>query len=177
MQLQLCLEKMVNHYFHINMNKAIFLDRDGVINKEKKDYVKKLEEFEIFDNIFSAIKILKEKGFLIIIITNQSAINRKLMKVDELEKIHECLINEVKRQGTSIDSIFYCPHRPDENCTCRKPKPGLILQASKYHKVDLKNSFFIGDSNTDMKAAEAAGCKGILLKKDQKLIDTVNQIF
>ena len=74
-------------------------------------------------------------------------------------------------------SIFYCPHRPDENCTCRKPKPGLILQASKYHKVDLKNSFFIGDSNTDMKAAEAAGCKGILLKKDQKLIDTVNQIF
>jgi len=159
------------------MHKAVFLDRDGVINEERKDYVKKLEEFEIFENIFDAIKILKEKGFLVIIITNQSAINRNLLTVKELEKIHRYLHNKLKSQNTSIDGIFYCPHRPDENCLCRKPKPGLLLQAANDYQINLKDSFFIGDSQTDIDAAKSAGCKGILLEKDQKLIDIVNQYF
>ena len=157
-------------------HKTIFLDRDGVINKKRDDYVKTPDELEILPDS-KILKLLQDKDFKLVIITNQSMIGRKISSIENLKLIHDKLRNELKCYGIKIDKIYYCPHRPDENCTCRKPKPGLILQAAQYHKVDLKNSFFIGDSKTDMKAAEAAGCKGILLKKDQKLIDTVNQIF
>ena len=163
--------------FILKMKKAIFLDRDGVINFEKKDYVKSVEEFQIIDDVPKAIAELKKKGFLIIIITNQSAINRGLLTIKILNKIHNNLQEILKDENTAIDDFYFCPHRPNENCLCRKPKPGLILQAVKHHKIDLKNSFFIGDSKTDMEAAEAAGCKNILLRNNQKLIDIVRNYF
>ena len=111
------------------MTKAIFLDRDGVINQERKDYVKKLDEFNILENTSDAINIIKSHGFLVIIITNQSAINRRLLSVKTLNKIHEKLQMYLKKYNTSFDGIYFCPHTPYENCECRKPKPGLILQA------------------------------------------------
>ena len=155
------------------MNKAVFLDRDGVINKEKKDYVKKIEEFEIFENIYEAIKIIKKKGFLVIIITNQSAVNRNLLSETELLKIHNHLKNKVEANGSTIDFIYYCPHRPDEDCECRKPKPGLIINASKDFRIDLQESYLIGNSNSDILAANAAGCKGILLNEGESLLDLI----
>ena len=151
------------------MSRAVFLDRDGVINKERKNYVKNLEEFEIFNGVSKAIKILKEKNFLVIIITNQSAINRNLLTKDKLDEIHNHLQEILKKDNTSFDAIYYCPHKPEENCDCRKPKPGLLLRAAKDHKIDLKNSFFIGDSITDIEAANAAGCNGILLENNSLL--------
>ena len=151
------------------MSRAVFLDRDGVINKERKDYVKNIEEFEIFNGVSKAIKILKEKNFLVIIITNQSAINRNLLTKDKLDEIHNHLQEILKNDNTSFDAIYYCPHKPEENCDCRKPKPGLLLRAAKDHKIDLKNSFFIGDSITDIEAANAAGCNGILLENNSLL--------
>ena len=159
------------------MKKAIFLDRDGVINLEKKDYVKSIKEFQIIHNVPKAIATLKEKGFLVIVITNQSAINRGLLTIKILNEIHNQLQEILKDNDTSIDDFYFCPHRPDENCLCRKPKPGLLLQAAKHHKIDLKNSFFIGDSQTDIEAAKAVGCKYILLKNNQKLIDIVKDHF
>ena len=157
------------------MSRAVFLDRDGVINKERKNYVKNLEEFEIFNGVSKAIKILKEKNFLVIIITNQSAINRNLLTKDKLDEIHNHLQEILKKDNTSFDAIYYCPHKPEENCDCRKPKPGLLLRAAKDHKIDLKNSFFIGDSITDIEAANAAGCKGILLENNS-LLETVESL-
>ena len=158
------------------MTKAIFLDRDGVINQERKDYVKNLTEFKIFDGVAEAIVLLRKKNFLIVIITNQSAINRKLLDVKTLENIHKYFQEYLKSNNTFIDAIYYCPHKPEENCNCRKPKPGLLLRAAKEHNIDMKNSFLIGDSMTDMEAADAAGCKGILLKENESLLEIVENL-
>ena len=159
------------------MTKAIFLDRDGVINQERKDYVKKLDEFKILDKTSDAINIIKSHGFLVIIITNQSAINRKLLSVETLNKIHEKLQSYLEKYDTSFDQVYFCPHMPSENCECRKPKPGLIIQAVTDFQIDLSKSYMIGDSETDMQAARNAGCKGILLKKDQTLLEVVVDLF
>ena len=159
------------------MTKAIFLDRDGVINQERKDYVKKLDEFIILDKTSDEINIIKNRGFLVIIITNQSPINRKLLSVETLNKIHEKLQSYLERYDTSFDGVYFCPHTPSENCECRKPKPGLILQAVIDFQIDLSESYMIGNSETDIHAAKNAGCKGILLKKDQTLLEVVIDLF
>ena len=158
------------------MTKAIFLDRDGVINQERKDYVKKIDEFKILDKIADAINIIKSHGFLVIIITNQSAINRKLISVETLNKIHEKLQLYLEKHDTSFDGIYFCPHIPSENCECRKPKPGLLLHAAEDYNIDMKNSFFIGNSITDIEAADAAGCKGILLEENKSLFEAVKSL-
>ena len=159
------------------MTKAIFLDRDGVINQERKDYVKKLDEFKILDKIADAINIIKSHGFLVIIITNQSAINRKLVSVETLNKIHEKLQSYLEKYNTSFDQVYFCPHMPSENCECRKPKPGLIIQAVTDFKIDLSQSYMIGNSETDLQAARNAGCNGILLKKNQTLLEVIVDLF
>ena len=145
--------------------RAIFLDRDGVINEERKDYVKDPSEFKLIEGSLHAIKLLKEKKYSVIIITNQSAINRGLLTIEKLNEIHELLKTKLKKLNTSIDGIYFCPHKPEENCPCRKPKSGLILEAAKEHDVDLENSWMIGDSQKDILAAKRAGCNSILLKK------------
>ena len=157
------------------MKKAIFLDRDGVINLEKKDYVKSIKEFQMIDNVPKAIATLKEKGFLIIVITNQSAINRKLLTIEVLNEIHNHLQKILKDNNTSIDYFYFCPHRPDEKCKCRKPSPGMILKAAQEHDIDMNQSFMIGDSLTDIQAAEKAGCEGILLNQNQTLLEIITQ--
>lgn len=158
-------------------HKAVFLDRDGVINKERKDYVKSVNEFVIFDNVSQAIKLLKKNGYLVIVITNQSAINRNLLSHSTLKKIHDTLENYLENHGTALDGIYYCPHRPDEVCSCRKPKPGLLLKASTDFDVDLKNSWMIGDCEKDVEAAKSVGCNWILLKKDLNLLDAVKMLL
>ena len=158
------------------MFKAVFLDRDGVINEERKDYVKNLNEFIILKGVSRAIKLLKEKNFLVIIITNQSAVNRKLLTRDGLNEIHNHLQGILKKDDTICDAIYYCPHKPEENCNCRKPKPGLLLRAAEEHNIDMKNSFLIGDSMTDIEAADVVGCKGILLKENESLLEIAENL-
>jgi D-glycero-D-manno-heptose 1,7-bisphosphate phosphatase len=155
------------------MKKAVFLDRDGVINLEKKDYVKSIKEFQIKDDIPKAIATLKKKGFLVIIITNQSAINRGLLTTKILNEIHSHLQEILNKNETSIDDFYFCPHRPDENCKCRKPNPGMLLKAMKKHNIDMNQSFMIGDSLTDIQAATKAGCEGILLNKNENLFELI----
>ncbi len=155
------------------MTKAIFLDRDGIINKERKDYVKSIEEFQILDGVPESIKMLKEKGFLVIVITNQSAINRGLITIETLNEIHNYLQNFLKENNTSIDDFYFCPHRPDENCKCRKPNPGMLIKAAQEHNIDMNQSFMIGNSLTDIQAAQKSGCKGILLNQNQALLELV----
>ena len=155
------------------MTKAIFLDRDGVINKERKDYVKSIEEFQILDGVPKSIKMLKEKGFVVIVITNQSAINRELVTIETLNEIHNHLQKILKDNNTSIDDFYFCPHIPDENCQCRKPNPGMLIKAVQEHDIDMNQSFMIGNSLTDIQAAQKSGCKGILLNQNQALLELV----
>ena len=108
-------------------NKAVFLDRDGVINKKRIDHVKSVDEFKIFSNVGDAIKLLRDKGYLVIIITNQSVIGRNIISEKKLDEIHIELKNYLKQSNTYVDSIYYCPHIPEQNCDCRKPRPGLIF--------------------------------------------------
>ena len=154
-------------------SKAVFLDRDGVINEKRDDHVKNISEFKIFSGVGDAIKLLRDKGYLVIIITNQSAIGRKIISEKTLDEIH----TELKNYLNQHDSIYYCPHIPEENCNCRKPKPGLLIKATNDFDIDLEKSYFIGDSESDLNAAKEARCKGILLKNDQTLLQIVqNQL-
>ena len=157
--------------------KAFFLDRDGVINQRRDNYVKTVDEFKILDDVASAIKLIKKSNFLVVIITNQSAINRKLLSIEMLEKIHVTLINYLKRNKTTLDAIYFCPHLPNENCNCRKPKPGMVIKAAKELNINLKNSILVGDSYSDIEAATAAGCKGFLLNENESLLELVKKIL
>ena len=157
------------------MNKAIFLDRDGIINIEKKDYVKTIKEFILIDRIFDVIKMINSKGYLVIIITNQSAINRKIITENNLREIHNHFLKLAKNKNAKIDGIYFCPHMPSENCECRKPKPGMILKAAQEFQIDLKNSVMIGDSNTDIEAAQQAGCHGILVEESDSLTNIIKK--
>jgi histidinol-phosphate phosphatase family protein len=160
----------------IKQNKAIFLDRDGVINKKRDDYVKSINELEIFPDIGEGILNLKKMGFLIIVITNQSIINRKIITVEELEKIHLSIQNNLKKKSCIIDRFYFCPHTPNENCNCRKPKSGLLLQAITDFSINSSESWMVGDCLTDIQAGEKVGCKTILLKDNMSFLDIVDII-
>jgi len=147
-------------------NKAIFLDRDGIINKViirdgKPSSPRKLEEFEILPNVKEYLKEFKEMGFLNIVFTSQPDISRGLLKIEDLGKMHK-IISETLR----VDEIKFCPHDDKDNCNCRKPKPGLLLEAAKEWSIDLENSFVIGDTWKDIGAGKAAGCKTFLLRRE-----------
>lgn len=147
------------------MQRAIFLDRDGVINKvifrksnNKPESPRSFEEFELFEGTEDFLKRLKEEGFLTIIVTNQPDIARGLTSQKTLNKMHNFI-----KDNLSIDDIFVCPHDDDSSCQCRKPKPGMLLQAAKKWDIDLKNSFFIGDTWRDVETGENVGCTTILI--------------
>ena len=162
------------------MNKktnAVFLDRDGVLNKVRKDYVKNANELDIISGIEIPLKLLKEKGYMLVVITNQSAINRGYTTHESVKKIHSKLNTYLEKFNVSIDKFYYCPHRPNENCYCRKPKPGLLLQAAKDFDIDLKNSWMVGDSLTDTETAASVGCRTILIKKNQTLANIIKMLL
>ncbi len=147
------------------MKKVVFLDRDGVINQDSEHYIKSWDEFFFIPGSLDAVKILHENGFKVIIITNQSIINRKMVPLKTLLQMHENLTASIEKQGGKITDIFFCPHRPDENCDCRKPEPGLIFQAKTLHHIHLDQSVMVGDSTKDILCAKNAGCKTTILVK------------
>jgi len=145
------------------MNKAVFLDRDGTINKEV-NYLSDPKDLELLPRVVEAIKILNEAKYKLVIITNQSAVARGFLTIEKLNEIHEKLLVLLSQEGAKIDAIYYCPHHPNEDCECRKPKPGLILKASKEHEINLSKSFMIGDKLIDIETGKNAGCITILVK-------------
>ena len=159
----------------IKKKKAVFLDRDGVINKEK-NFVTSWEEFEFIDGIFENIKKLNKAGFLVIVVTNQSGISRGFYTEETLKEIHDKMLKIMENNGAHIDDIFYCPHY-DDNCSCRKPNPGMILEAAKKYNIDLSKSWVIGDSERDIEAGRRAGCKTILVKVNTNIKDVVERII
>ncbi len=143
-------------------NRAVFFDRDGVINREVS-YLDSIDKVEILEGISKAIKLLNENNFKVIIITNQSGLARRYFTKRTLEEIHDFIIKELRKESAHIDAIYYCPHHPDDDCNCRKPRIGLINKAEKELKLDLKSSFLIGDKVTDIQAGLNAGLKTILV--------------
>lgn len=138
---------------------AILIDRDGVICRNRRDHVKSWEEFIFLPGALDALVRLSRSDFPIIVITNQAIINRGIVPVDVVEDIHHRMVRAVESAGGRIDRVFYCPHRPDENCGCRKPQPGMLLQAAREMGIDLTQSWLIGDALSDMVAARRAGCQ------------------
>jgi D-glycero-D-manno-heptose 1,7-bisphosphate phosphatase len=150
---------------------AIFLDRDGVLNHERKDYVKSWHEFEWLPGALDALKLLATRSWPIVVITNQSAIGRQLVTEHNIQEIHAKLSDNVVRSGGRIDAIFVCPHHPDAGCACRKPKPGLLLHAAQTFQLNLERCLFIGDSITDYQAAAQVNCQTLLVKSPLRDIE------
>ena len=149
----------------IRKNKQVlFLDRDGVINREADGYVTEWSQFEFLPGAIEAIRRLTEEGYKIIIISNQSAINRGLATKDEIDRIMTNMVTEIEAAGGKIRDIYYCPHMPEDKCDCRKPEPGLFFQAAEKHGVILTSTWFVGDKLTDIAVAMRVGARPILIR-------------
>jgi histidinol-phosphate phosphatase family protein len=156
---------------------AIFLDRDGVINVNRDDYVKSWDEFEFIPGAKEALKRINESDYMLIIITNQSPIGRGIFSTETLDDIHNRMLHELGKAGAHIDAIYYCPHKPDDGCDCRKPKPGLIIRAANDFNIDLNSSWMIGDSDSDLEAGKKAGCKTAKVDSKNSLLKVVEEIL
>ncbi len=145
----------------MDRRKAVFVDRDGVLTREKLDYVKTTAELELLPGVEGPLRRIQKEGFQIVVITNQSAVGRGFTTDEEMGRIHEKLRSELGKAGVYVDGIYYCPHTPEDKCTCRKPEPGLILRAANDLGIDVAASWMIGDKEIDLEAAERAGCRGV----------------
>ncbi len=160
----------------MNKKKAVFLDRDGVINENRIDYVKNTNELKIFDFVGSAITELKSMGFLVVVVTNQSAINRGLTTEKLVNEIHDEIQKYLKNYETVIDRFYFCPHKPNEKCNCRKPKPGLLEKAILEIGIEPNKSWMRGDNDSDITAGIEVGCQTIKLDNNFNLKNAVEQI-
>jgi D-glycero-D-manno-heptose 1,7-bisphosphate phosphatase len=154
----------------------IILDRDGVINEDSEDYIKSAAEWIPIPGSLEAIAALNHAGHTVVIATNQSGLGRGLYTEQDLQHIHDKMQLALAAVGGHIDGIFYCPHRPDENCACRKPKPGLLLQIADFFHTDFRNAIFIGDAERDITSAKAVDCKAILVKTGKGVRTLANSL-
>jgi D-glycero-D-manno-heptose 1,7-bisphosphate phosphatase len=146
-------------------DKVVFLDRDGVINRDSPAYIKSWAEFDFLPGSLLALRRLTAAGFTLIILSNQSAVNRGMLSLETLLDMHRRLQADVAAAGGCITDIFFCPHRPEEGCACRKPLTGLLRQACRQHGIDPSQTIMIGDSVRDIECAHNAGCRQALLVK------------
>jgi D-glycero-D-manno-heptose 1,7-bisphosphate phosphatase len=143
---------------------VVVLDRDGVINEDSPDYIKSEDEWHAMPGSLAAIARLHQAGFVVVIATNQSGVARGLFDIDTLWGIHRKMLLEIQNVGGYVVRIFFCLHGPDDNCDCRKPKPGLLYQAAEHLGCGLDSMVMIGDSDRDLQAAAAAGAQSILVR-------------
>lgn len=147
------------------MIKCIFFDRDGIVNQSPGDgYVERWEDFHLLPEFVEVLRIVTGLGYVAVVITNQQGVALGNMSLETVEEIHRRLRAELsERHGLTLLDILYCPHNKLENCACRKPKPGMILEAARRHRIDVARSWMIGDSPRDAESGKAAGCKTILV--------------
>jgi D-glycero-D-manno-heptose 1,7-bisphosphate phosphatase len=156
------------------MNKAIFLDRDGVINLERGEYTWLLEDFKLNDGLVEALKIFREEKYLLIVISNQGGIAKGIYKKEEVEYLHLHLVRVLRNHGIELAEIYYCPHHPDTgSCICRKPDSLLLEKAIARFDVDVSRSYFVGDADRDTEAGKKAGVNTIKIKPNSSLMDAI----
>ena len=143
--------------------RAIFLDRDGVICENRPDHVKSWSEFRFIADAKNSLAALSQLDLPIIVITNQAAIGRGLVSANVVDDIHQRMVTEVSAHGGRIDRVIYCPHRPEDQCHCRKPETGMLEQAANEMGIDLTQSYLVGDALTDLMAGQRAGCQTFLV--------------
>lgn len=165
-------------FFANKKRKFIFLDRDGTINVKAKKacYIEKVEDFRWLPNAKEAIKLLKDQGYFIILISNQPGIAKGRMTKEDLEKIHAKMQSDLEQMDCKIDRIYYCPHDWNDGCFCRKPQPGMFYKAQKEYALDLTDCIMVGDDERDIKAGEAAGCTCYLVDDNYDLLKIVKNI-
>lgn len=144
------------------MHKAIFLDRDGTLNKEVM-YAHKEEDYALLPGVIEGLRSLKEKGFLFFIITNQAGIGRGIFKEEDMHLFNKLLLSDLESAGIHIEKLYFCPHHPDDGCDCRKPEPRWVFEAAKEFAIDLTKSYMLGDHKSDMLMARNAGIKAVFL--------------
>ena len=155
------------------LKKAIFLDRDGVVNKEV-NYLFKIEDFEFIDGIFNACLYFQNLGYAIIIVTNQSGIARKYYTENDYQTVTKWMLRQFEDRGIEILNVFHCPHGPESTCECRKPKPGMFLKAKDEHNIYMEKSWMIGDKERDIIAANSARIDNTILVRSSHKIDESN---
>ncbi len=144
------------------MRRAVFLDRDGVINEEVGEHIAHPEGLRLLPGALNAITALYRAEWTIVVFTNQSGVGRGTMSLAELNSVHDALRHQVEVSGGHLEAIYACPHHPGDACECRKPKPGMLFEAAHSHGLDLKRSYAVGDSPRDIAAGHAAGCTTVL---------------
>ncbi|MFC2086742.1 D-glycero-alpha-D-manno-heptose-1,7-bisphosphate 7-phosphatase [Bacteroidota bacterium] len=160
------------------MNKAIFLDRDGVINIELGDYVLDEKNFLLVENLAQNLKLLKEHNYLLIVISNQGGIAKKLFTKEHVESLHQKIQEELKKSGVEIDEFYFCPHYPGiSNCICRKPDTLMLEKAIARFNIDPSQSYFIGDRETDYMAGNKVGLNSIKVNSNQNLTGIIDQLI
>jgi D-glycero-D-manno-heptose 1,7-bisphosphate phosphatase len=156
-----------HHHKSKKLQPAIFLDRDGTINVEK-NYLYRFEDWEWISGAQAAIAKLNEAGFLVVVVSNQAGVARGLYTEQDVIRLHEQVVVDLNSSGGNIDAFYYCPHHPEHgdnrDCDCRKPRPGMLLEAAKVHNIDLSKSWIIGDRGIDIKAGQLAGVSTILVR-------------
>ena len=158
------------------MQKVIFIDRDGVINKDpggwtKHSYVTKWDEFIFVDGSIVALKKLKEAGYRICLISNQGGISKGYFTQEDLDKLNKRMLAEIEKAGGKIDELYYCPHHDKDNCSCRKPKTGLIEQEIKKSAINLKDTYIIGDDRRDIEAGKNMGMKTVFVLSGKRSLE------
>ena len=158
---------------------AVMLDRDGVLNRNVGvgRYVRSWADWEWLPGVRDALRMLKDANYTVVVITNQSGIAQGLMSQQDLTHIHQRMCDEVLKSGGRIDAIYHCPHGRDEGCECRKPNPGMLMQAKQELQLHLSNTRFIGDDDRDRQAAVAAGCLWSLITEEDSLLDITKQML
>lgn len=146
-------------------SRLLFLDRDGVLNVDSPNYIKQWSEYVFYPDALNALRQFRRQNTSVVIISNQSGLNRGIIAWSDFWFMHQKMVETVREAGGDLLAAFYCPHRPDEQCECRKPAPGLLLAAESLFQVRLDTTFFIGDRITDLQAAEAAGSQPVLLDR------------
>lgn len=149
------------------MNRAIFFDRDGTLNVDK-GYTHKIKDFELFPGVINGLKLLSKTDYKLIIINNQAGIGKGFYTEKNAENFNKHLKKIVEENGGRINAIYFCPHKPEDNCTCRKPETGMLRKAQENFDLDLNKSFFIGDTTADIETGKRAGCITILVKTGLK---------
>ena len=159
------------------MSKVIFLDRDGVINRERGDYTWRISDFEFNDGLFEFMQIMQKRGYLFIVITNQGGIARKVYTNKEFLELTDYMLSEFKKEDITVTDLYYCPHHSNvEKCLCRKPEPLMLEKAIAKYNVDIDNSYFIGDSERDIIAGNKVGLNTIKIEANTSLLDIIKDI-